>query len=435
MVASPLNSPEKSEDGAEIPDEAGAATEEQGDLCVGVRYGAMSWIGEFRLPSNVTISPSANVVIQSDRGIELGEQVGLTRPDSRVGVRRDQIQEYVANSGTEFYRLNAGKVLREASPQDVDEHERLNRHIRQDVDRCAEAAARLGLKLRVITAEHVLGGERIVFYFRSDGRVDFRELVRELAHHYQTRIEMRQVGARDEARLMADYEVCGRLCCCKGFLKKLRPVTMKMAKLQKSTLDPSKVSGRCGRLRCCLRYEHDGYDELLHRLPRIGTRLQTPFGPATVIDRQALTQLLLVRTEDERELTIPAEEVSPFDATATATPEPRFVAEESIEESTDEVSAEPPAESRSETRRRGRRPRGQRQSARESTDTTPEDEAAALPEQEAAPEGPEADRGDQPPEQADERPAEEAPSPRRRRRRRRRPRHRRPDSSAESGEG
>ncbi len=168
------------------------------------------------------------------------------------------------------------------------------------------------VKLKVITAEHLLGGERIVFYFRSEGRIDFRELVRGLAQYYQTRIEMRQVGARDEARLIADYEICGRQCCCKNFLKKLRPVTMRVAKLQKSTLDPSKVSGRCGRLRCCLRYEHEGYDELARQLPRLGTRLETEIGPATVVDRQVLTQLLLVRGEDNRTLAVPFDETAPL---------------------------------------------------------------------------------------------------------------------------
>ena len=114
----------------------------------------------------------------------------------------------------------------------------------------------------------MFGGERILFYFTAEERIDFRSMVRDLTTEYRTRIEMRQVGARDEARLLADYETCGREVCCKVFLKTLRPITMRMAKLQKATLDPTQVSGRCGRLKCCLRYEHVGYEELDKKLPR-----------------------------------------------------------------------------------------------------------------------------------------------------------------------
>ena len=166
--------------------------------------------------------------------------------------------------------------------------------------------------MKIITAEHLLGGERIIFYFGASGRIDFRDLVKNLAHRYRTRIEMRQVGSRDEARLVADYEICGRECCCRGFLKKLAPVNMKMAKLQKSTLDPSKVSGRCGRLRCCLRYEHVVYEDLIATLPRMGSRVETESGPGTVIDRQIITQLVRVRTDAGAVEVVPLEAIKAF---------------------------------------------------------------------------------------------------------------------------
>jgi cell fate regulator YaaT (PSP1 superfamily) len=277
-----------------------------------VRYGAMRWIGEFSYKPGTVFRCGGKVVIQSDRGIEIGEQVSLTCHGCERSVSREQIKRYIANSGAEFYRLGAGRILRGATPQDLDEQEHLNSHVHDDIDHAAMLAAQLDLDLKIVTVEHLLGGERIVFYFRSESRVDFRQLVKELAHHHRTRIEMRQVGARDEARLVADYEICGRECCCKNFLKKLRPVNMKMAKLQKSTLDPAKVSGRCGRLRCCLRYEHESYEELNAKLPRVGQRVLTEFGEATVIDRQILTQLVLVRTDDQRDYTIPNEELKPL---------------------------------------------------------------------------------------------------------------------------
>jgi cell fate regulator YaaT (PSP1 superfamily) len=289
-----------------------------------IRYGAMGYVGEFSCKPGLAFGCGARVVVQTERGIELGEPVGV--PCIGCGcdltVPQPQLLAYIRSSGAEFCRPRAGRILRIASEQDAKEHSRLNAHLREDVDHCAALAFGLGLDVKIVTAEHLLGGERIVFYFSAPTRVDFRQLVKELAQRYRTRIEMRQVGARDEARLVADYEVCGRECCCKNFLKKLRPVNMKMAKLQKSTLDPSKVSGRCGRLRCCLRYEHYGYEELARRLPRVGSRVGTELGEGTVQDRQVLTQLVLVRTDDDRTFTIPVEEIKAFDLPPPPRPEP-----------------------------------------------------------------------------------------------------------------
>jgi cell fate regulator YaaT (PSP1 superfamily) len=276
---------------------------------MGIRYGAMNWVGEFSVDASLESPANAKIVVQTERGIELGERLGTQCGRCGKFVEPATVDEYVKQSGPDFFRRRAGKVLRIASSADVLEHQRLNGDVMHDIQACRKIARELDLKMKIVTAEHLLGGERIVFYFRSEERIDFRELVKQLAHQYQTRIEMRQVGARDEARLVADYEVCGRECCCKGFLKKLRPVTMKMAKLQKSTLDPSKVSGRCGRLRCCLRYENEGYEELSQKLPRRGLRVMTTAGIGTIIDRQVLTQLLLIRLDDGPEMAFPLEEI------------------------------------------------------------------------------------------------------------------------------
>ncbi|MEW6252515.1 MAG: regulatory iron-sulfur-containing complex subunit RicT, partial [Planctomycetota bacterium] len=298
--------------------EASVAAEprEAGRPVRAVRYGAMGWVGEFSSKAGLSVPAGTKVVIQTERGIELGEPVGAPCGGCNgcdLLVPRGALQAYIRNSGQEFCRPRAGRILRPATAQDVNEHAHLNAHLREDIDTCVVLAAELGLDIKIITAEHLLGGERIVFYFGSPARVDFRQLVRELAQRYRTRIEMRQVGARDEARLVADYEVCGRECCCRNFLKKLRPVNMKMAKLQKSTLDPSKVSGRCGRLRCCLRYEHLGYEELAARLPRVGSRVRVEAGTGTVIEQQILTQLLLIRLDDNVRITaVPLEEVREF---------------------------------------------------------------------------------------------------------------------------
>lgn len=319
----------------------------------------MQWVGEFSCKRGLLEKCGAEVVVQTDRGIELGHQLPFCCLDSPTAVSFEQLRRYVQTSGPEFCRPRAGRVLRQATAQDIDEHHRLNEHVKEDIDQCAALVAELGLDMKIITAEHLLGGERIVFYFRSEGRIDFRELVRELAQRYRTRIEMRQVGARDEARLVADWEVCGRECCCKTFLKKLRPVNMKMAKLQKSTLDPSKVSGRCGRLRCCLRYEHEGYVELAARLPRRGTRVTTAYGEATVVDTQVLTQLVLVRADSQNEYAVPLEETTP---SALVKPEDRPRAPEAAAPAAGESEQATSEQTRGESHQRRRPRRGGRAS-------------------------------------------------------------------------
>ncbi|MFH1420271.1 MAG: regulatory iron-sulfur-containing complex subunit RicT [Planctomycetota bacterium] len=280
--------------------------QEKTPLTCAVRYGYMAYVGEFRYAPGVISSCGGKVVIQTNRGIEIGEQISLTCSGCGNSIDHQQMLDYVKTSGAqELCQPRAGRILRSATPEDVQEDTHIRLDTKAKLQRARELARSHNLDMKVVACEHLFGGERIIFHFMAENRVDFRELVRELAHDYHTRIEMHQVGARDEARLVADYEICGRECCCKSFLKKLRPVTMRMAKLQKATLDPSKVSGRCGRLRCCLRYEHEGYDELNRNLPRVGTRVQTDKGIGTIRGRQVLTQLLtIVYDESEYEETV-----------------------------------------------------------------------------------------------------------------------------------
>jgi cell fate regulator YaaT (PSP1 superfamily) len=143
----------------------------------------------------------------------------------------------------------------------------------------------------------------------AEQRVDFRELVKRLAAELQTRIEMRQIGVRDEAKLLADYGDCGKPVCCNTHLTAMPPVSMRMAKLQKATLDPSKISGRCGRLKCCLRYEYETYEELQKELPPVGSDVITAFGRGRVVAQEILSQQLLIQTEDNRRLLIDCKEV------------------------------------------------------------------------------------------------------------------------------
>jgi cell fate regulator YaaT (PSP1 superfamily) len=202
-----------------------------------------------------------------------------------------------------------GRIIRSMNAEDQQQWQSQQDKTADDARLCTKFVQELGLEMQVVDVERLLGNERIVFYFLSENRVDFRVLVRKLADELQTRIEMRQIGVRDEAKLLADFGDCGKPICCNTHLTKMPPVSMRMAKLQKATLDPSKISGRCGRLKCCLRYEFDTYEELQRDMPPVGSRVVTADGAATVMGQEILAQQLLVQTEDNRRILIAAASV------------------------------------------------------------------------------------------------------------------------------
>ncbi|MBA4120370.1 MAG: hypothetical protein C0513_06695 [Isosphaera sp.] len=215
--------------------------------------------------------------------------------------RREMLDYFERSGGREYPFFQEGRVLRVATVEDLAQHESLAQGQRGLLERARAVAQRVGLggQVKVAQAETILGGERVTFYYTplredDEARVDTRALGMELASELGVRVEIRAVGARDEARLTADYEKCGQHCCCRQFLKVLRPVSMKNAKVQKATLDPLKISGRCGRLMCCLRYEENTYEQLKANLPHKKTVVRTPDGTGVVIDSQILTQLVLV---------------------------------------------------------------------------------------------------------------------------------------------
>lgn len=278
-----------------------------------VRYGATMMIGEFPYSGDMTPGCGSKVVVRTHRGVEIGDMLTATCPNSGCSssVSRQQMLEYIENSGGRQYPFSRdGRVLRIATREDLDAQAKLEQS-RHGLKLGARAVSEsMGLAMKIVDAEPILGGERITFYYTSDDRVDFRELVRELSALHRCRIDMRQVGARDEARLTADYEKCGQYCCCKNFLKVLKPVNMRSAKVQKATLDPVKISGRCGRLMCCLRYEDETYEDLARRLPRRKTKVGTPDGDGLVLSTQILTQLVLVMLDENGETqAYPVEEI------------------------------------------------------------------------------------------------------------------------------
>jgi cell fate regulator YaaT (PSP1 superfamily) len=209
--------------------------------------------------------------------------------------------EYIDQSGGKQYPFTTeGRVLRVATVEDLNDQSRIDSEKTRYIKAARDVIRELDLPMKLVEVEQLISRDRIVFYFTSENRIDFRELVRRLAGEFHVRVEMRQVGARDEARLVADYERCGQHCCCKQFLKVLKPVSMRSAKVQKATLDPTKISGRCGRLMCCLRYEDETYEALRKKLPKRNARVMTDDGPGTVMNSQILTQLVLVELDQGR---------------------------------------------------------------------------------------------------------------------------------------
>lgn len=265
-----------------------------------VRYGFMKQIGEFPYQGNDIPGCGTKMVIKSPRGIEIGEMLTVACSNAGCGssVSRKQMLEYIENSGGKQYPFSTnGKILRIATIDDLNEQSSLENSKPQYLRTARQHIDELGLSMKIIDIEILLGGDRVIFYFTAEDRIDFRDLVKKLAADCHCRIEMRQVGARDEARLIADYEKCGQQCCCKQFLKVLKPISMKSAKIQKATLDPSKISGRCGRLMCCLRYEDETYSQLRKNLPNRNSTVNTDDGLGRVCSTQILTQLVLVELE------------------------------------------------------------------------------------------------------------------------------------------
>ncbi len=248
-----------------------------------VRYGVSRAVANFKYVS-ADLRKGDKCVVKTDSGTEIGSVTSNPqelKPGDDAG--------------------NIGTVLRKITPEDLKELDKINKEkIPQIMTRTKEKIEALGLDMKLSLVEYLFGGEKVIFYFISKGKIDFRELVKELGQEYKTRIEMKQIGARDEARLISDIGHCGYDLCCRGFVKEMGAVTMKMAKNQKATLDPLKISGLCGRLMCCLRYEDANYTEIRKSLPRRGTTVRTPQGVGEVVDIEVMAQKVIVELDEGR---------------------------------------------------------------------------------------------------------------------------------------
>jgi len=263
-----------------------------------VSYGVIGYLGWFDHNLREVPKTRSRVVIKTKRGLELGDVVGpLCYRGGHFKSDQKTVAKYFCNQEKDYPLSGGGTFVRYATEQDIMEAEHLALSAAEELKCATRFAAEMNLAMKMVKSEHLFGGERIVIYFISEGRVDFRDLVKRLASEYQTRIELRQVGSRDEARLISDYETCGQECCCRRFLKILAPVNMRMAKVQKATLDPSKISGHCGRLKCCLRYEDENYQHLKKKLPKKNALVKTASGIGKVVNTQILTQLVVVQDD------------------------------------------------------------------------------------------------------------------------------------------
>lgn len=232
-------------------------------------------------PSGIKVNVGDSVIVETQNGIELG-----TVSEPNHNVEDDAIVKPLR------------KTVRIANERDFKKVEENRQKEVKAFEVCEEKISDLGLDMKLVSVEYSFDANKIVFFFTSDGRVDFRELVKILASHFHARIELRQIGVRDEAKMLGGIGICGQPYCCKRFLNDFQPVSIKMAKEQGLSLNPTKISGSCGRLMCCLNYEQDAYEHLNSFTPNVGATVKTSEGLATVTDVNLITGNLFVKLID-----------------------------------------------------------------------------------------------------------------------------------------
>ena len=246
---------------------------------VGVRFKRAGRVYYFD-PAGIDLEVNEYVVVKTTRGQELGQVVIAPKQ-----VLASEIE------GT------LKPVVRKAEPEDIERAEEFTAKEEEALIECSRLVEKLNLPMKLLSAEYNLEGSRLTFFFSAEGRVDFRELVRELTSRFKVKVELRQVGPRDETKLVGGFGRCGRPLCCMSFLSEFAPVSIRMAKDQNLPLNPMKISGICGRLLCCLVYENEQYSSLREKLPKIGQRVSTSTGPAKVIGTNPLKETVLVELE------------------------------------------------------------------------------------------------------------------------------------------
>ncbi len=250
---------------------------------IGVRFKEVGKVYYFD-PDGQQLKKGDRVIVETVRGIECGE----VAMDNRE-INDEEIVKPLK------------KLIRIATEKDIQTVAENKAKEKDAFETCQKKIAAHGLEMKLVDVEYTFDGGKILFYFTADGRVDFRDLVKDLAGVFRTRIELRQIGVRDEAKMLGGLGICGRPFCCNGFLGEFQPVSIKMAKEQGLSLNPTKISGACGRLMCCLKYEQNAYEYLLKITPKPGAIVETADGAGTVVDFSLITGKLKVQLHNNPE--------------------------------------------------------------------------------------------------------------------------------------
>ncbi len=262
---------------------------------VGVRFKKAGKIYYFS-PEGLNIKKFDNVIVETARGIEFGECVIAPKQ-----VEGSKIISPLKN------------VIRLATADDIKKNKENKEKEKEAFEICAAKIEQHQLKMKLIDVEYTFDNNKVIFYFTADGRVDFRELVKDLASIFRTRIELRQIGVRDEAKMIGGLGPCGRSMCCSSFLGDFAPVSIKMAKEQSLSLNPTKISGICGRLMCCLNYEQETYEGIRKRLPKVNSVVKTPFGKGEVVANNVVKESVKVKiktNEAEEVVEVPISDIT-----------------------------------------------------------------------------------------------------------------------------
>ncbi len=248
---------------------------------VGIRFKKLGKIYFFN-PCDIEFEKGQSAIVETARGVELGEVAIANRiiDDSKIVAPLKD-------------------VIRLATEEDIKRYEENEKKSKEAYAVCEKKIQEHKLDMKLVDVEYTFDGTKLLFYFTADGRIDFRDLVKDLAAIYKTRIELRQIGVRDEVKMLGGYGMCGRELCCCNHLGDLNPVSIKMAKEQGLSLNPTKISGLCGRLMCCLKHEQEVYEEKLSRLPSVGSIVKTPDGKGTVEDVEVLREIIKVKIEKD----------------------------------------------------------------------------------------------------------------------------------------
>lgn len=248
---------------------------------IGVRFRSTGKVYYFD-PCGETLDKGSMAIVETARGVECGE----------VAMENQEVRDSAIVQPLR-------KLIRPATTEDLQVVEENHKKEKAAFKTCEKRIEARGLEMKLVDVEYTFDNSKILFYFTADGRVDFRELVKDLAGIFRTRIELRQIGVRDEAKMLGGIGICGRPFCCGSFLGGFQPVSIKMAKEQGLSLNPVKISGACGRLMCCLKYEQEAYQDLLRSTPKVNAIVSTPDGKGVVIDQNLLTKKLTVRLDKD----------------------------------------------------------------------------------------------------------------------------------------